>query len=242
MKRQQVRRLILLISLLLFPILMNFLSPYVIIDGAFQGILSGSGVIFIVMFITSLFLGRLFCGWLCPMGGLGDILINVNGKRVTSKVIKGTKFVITTIWVVTIISGFVTAGGLLTVNMLHLTDGGISVNEPIRYIMYYGVILIFFLISVIAGRRASCHMICWMAPIMIVSKTISRFIRLPRLRVKAEKGNCIKCNKCTVACPMSIDVMNETDQIFKKNNNCILCGACVDTCPKKCLSYQFKNN
>lgn len=221
---------------------MNFLSPYVIIDGAFQGILSGSGVIFIIMFLLSLFLGRLFCGWVCPMGGLNDILIGVNGKRLTSKGAKRIKFGIEIVWLATIISGFITAGGLLSVNMLHLTETGISVNEPVRYIIYYGVILLFFLISLFAGRRASCHTICWMAPIMMTGKLISYTLKLPRLRVKAEKETCIRCNKCTAACPMSIDVMNETDQVFAKNKDCILCGMCIDSCPKKCYSYQFKND
>lgn len=242
MKRQQIRKLFLFISLLLFPVIMNFLSPYVIIDGAFQGILSGSGVVFILMFLLSLFLGRLFCGWVCPMGGLNEILIGVNEKRVTSKAAKRIKFVIEVIWLATIISGFITAGGLLRVNMLHLTESGISVDEPVRYIIYYAVIFLFFLISLLAGRRASCHTICWMAPIMMAGKVISRVLRFPRLRVRTDKAACIRCNKCTTACPMSIDVMNESDLTFAKNNDCILCGMCIDSCPKKCNAYQFKNN
>ncbi len=40
--RQRVRSAILLITFLLFPIVMNFLSPYVIINGAFQGIITDS--------------------------------------------------------------------------------------------------------------------------------------------------------------------------------------------------------
>ena len=32
--RQRIRRLLLLLAFLLFPITMNYLSPYVIIDGA----------------------------------------------------------------------------------------------------------------------------------------------------------------------------------------------------------------
>ncbi len=40
--RQRVRRGVIIFMFLLFPIIMNYLSPYVIIDGASQGIANGS--------------------------------------------------------------------------------------------------------------------------------------------------------------------------------------------------------
>ncbi len=39
-RRQPVRRAVLFVALLLFPITMNYMSPYLIIDGAFQGIVN----------------------------------------------------------------------------------------------------------------------------------------------------------------------------------------------------------
>lgn len=67
--RQKIRRLIVFISLFLFPVTLNYLSPYVSIDGALSGIVSGSVVVFLVMFISGLFLGRAWCGWVCPIAG-----------------------------------------------------------------------------------------------------------------------------------------------------------------------------
>jgi hypothetical protein len=40
--RQKLRNASLLMSLLAFPVSMNFLSPYVIVHGAMNGIVSGS--------------------------------------------------------------------------------------------------------------------------------------------------------------------------------------------------------
>lgn len=241
MKRQQIRSLIIFVSFLLFPILMNFLSPYLIINGAFEGVLTGSGIMFVFLFLFSMITGRLFCGWLCPMGGLNDILFSVNRKRITAKAMKISKFIIWGIWLMALIGGFIFAGGIKMINMLYMTDTGISVDEPLKYVIYYGVILLFAIISVIAGRRASCHSICWISPFMIIGKKLSDFLRLPRLRVKAEKSNCIHCNKCTGVCPMSIGVMEESDAKFAKNDDCISCGMCLDTCPKKCFTYRWKN-
>ncbi len=59
---------------------MNFLSPYVIIDGAMNGIVNGSLIMFGLMFVSSLFLGRAWCGWVCPGGGMQEIVEPINNK------------------------------------------------------------------------------------------------------------------------------------------------------------------
>ncbi len=84
--RQQIRKFILIISFLLFPITINFFSPYLIIDGIIGGIITGSFFTFSIMFLTSLFFGRFICGWLCPAGGIGELCFQVQNKPV-----KGTK-------------------------------------------------------------------------------------------------------------------------------------------------------
>jgi ferredoxin-type protein NapH len=56
-------------SLLLFPVILNYLSPYAIIDGAMQGLISGSFMVFMLVFLSSLLIGRLWCAYLCPGAG-----------------------------------------------------------------------------------------------------------------------------------------------------------------------------
>ena len=46
------------------------------------------------------------------------------------------------------------AGGYSRVDLLHLTENGVSVDEPLKYITYYGVVLLFVGLAVFAGRRA----------------------------------------------------------------------------------------
>ena len=74
MKRQCVRKLIIIVSLLLFPITIWYMSPYLIIQGAMEGIVSGSFIVFVCMLVGSVFFGRIFCGWPCPMGGMQECL------------------------------------------------------------------------------------------------------------------------------------------------------------------------
>ena len=69
--RQRARKALLLLSFLAFPITMNYLSPYVIIDGASQGIVNGSLAAFGLMFLSALLFGRLF-----GSGGATGLLLN----------------------------------------------------------------------------------------------------------------------------------------------------------------------
>ncbi|WP_241423274.1 4Fe-4S binding protein [Candidatus Contubernalis alkaliaceticus] len=87
MKRQSIRKTLILISFLLFPITIYYLSPYLIILGALEGIAAGSFVFFALLFVFSLFLGRAYCGWLCPGGGLQECCQIVSTRKA-----KGGKF------------------------------------------------------------------------------------------------------------------------------------------------------
>ena len=79
-RRQRVRKALILISLLLFPVIMNYLSPYVIIDGAMNGVVNGSFIVFILLVLSALFVGRLWCGWICPGAGLEEACHAINDK------------------------------------------------------------------------------------------------------------------------------------------------------------------
>jgi len=59
--RQRIRKAIVILAFLSFPVTMNFLWTYVIIDRAMNGIINSSMVMFGMMFVSYLFLGRGWC-------------------------------------------------------------------------------------------------------------------------------------------------------------------------------------
>src|SRR5450759_3619624 len=79
-KQQDTRKTILLVSLLLFPVTLNYFSPYLIINGAFEGVLTGSALIFLSMLVFSVLLGRFFCGYLCPADNIQEVWTGINAK------------------------------------------------------------------------------------------------------------------------------------------------------------------
>ena len=238
-KRQRIRRGIVLFVFLTFPITMNFLSPYIIIDGAMNGILNGSAVMFGLMFLSSLFLGRAWCGWICPGSAMADIAEPLNNRALDPHKVAWIKWLIWIPWISIIVWLLIRAGGYSRVNLLHLTESGVSMDAPEKYLIYYVVIALFVGLAAIFGRRAGCHTICWMAPFMIIGRWVRNRFAWPSLRLVADASVCSDCKLCTRNCPMGLDVnaMVELEQM--EHSECILCGNCIDTCSKKSIRYSF---
>ena len=161
-------------------------------------------------------------------------------KPVRGKRLDWIKWVIWALWIGMIVFSFIKAGGIVKVDPLYLTESGISVDEPLKYITYYMVIAIFFGLSVFVGRRTFCHAGCWMSPFMILGRKVRNAVNTPALRLTAETEKCINCKKCTQACTMSLDVNAMVQAGKMENAECILCGKCVDTCPENVIHYAFK--
>lgn len=242
MKRQQIRKLLLLIALLLFPITMWYFSPIVIIMGMMEHILNGSFFVFLGMMVAAMFLGRSFCGFLCPMGCLQECAGVINGKAAKQGKRSWIKLIIWVIWLGAVAVSFLCGKGEVKADFFYMTQNGVSIAEVQNYIIYYSVILLVLVPALLHGRRAFCHYICWMAPFMMLGEKIGQVLHLPQLHVAATKDACVSCKKCNGACPMGLDVEKMVQEKKScKSADCIRCGACVDNCPKKALSYSWKD-
>ena len=242
-KRQSIRRGIIIRMFLLFPITITWLSPALpVIYAGFGGILTGAVIIFLLQFLTSLFLGRVFCGYICSAGGLQECMMRVSDKKVKSTKINIIKYIIWVPWLAAIVVLFVRSGGINEIDFFAGTvDNWQFLIAPYRYWIYFGVILLMVVAHLLVGNRATCHCVCWMAPFMIIGTKVSDLLRLPRLRLKANRDSCIGCKQCSKKCPMSLDVKTMVETANMKNSECILCGECVDICPKKSIAYTFDN-
>jgi polyferredoxin len=243
--RQRTRKALLLVTFLLFPIGMNYLSPYVIIDGASQGILNGSAVVFGSMFVSALLVGRLWCGWLCPAGAIQELGFPINDRAVNGRKLDWIKWLIWVAWLGGIVWMLALAGGYHRVDLALDTQGGISVagapDRPIiiAYVIYYFVLALMIVPGLILGRRAACHSLCWMAPFMILGRKLRNTLAWPSLRLQAQAAACRDCKICNTNCPMSLDVKAMVQKEAMENDECILCGTCVDGCPAKAIRYRF---
>jgi len=237
--RQRIRKALVFISFLLFPLTLYYFSPYIIVDSAAQGIINGSFVIFALMFLSALFLGRLWCGWVCPAGGLQEFGAPINDKPAPGRKADWIKWGVWIPWIGAIAVLAIRAGGYREVDVFHMLESGVTVEQPFWYIIYYVIIVLFLGLALIFGRRAGCHYVCWMAPFMIIGRKTRNIFKWPALRLRIEPDKCIDCGKCTRSCLMSLDVNKMVRAGDMENSECILCGNCVDTCPKQVIGYTF---
>lgn len=127
MKRQKIRRALVIISFLLFPITIYYLSPYLIVMGALEGVITGSFIFFACMFLFALFFGRAFCGWVCPVGGLQDCLTLACDKKAKGGLRNLIKYFIWVPWLALIAFSALHAGGYKKIDFLYMTFHGISI-------------------------------------------------------------------------------------------------------------------
>ncbi|MDD3122396.1 MAG: 4Fe-4S dicluster domain-containing protein [Candidatus Izemoplasmatales bacterium] len=237
--RQKTRKTITFISFILFPVTMNFFSPYVSIDGAISGVITGSVIVFFIMFLSGIIFGRSWCSYVCPMATLSEISENINSKNPNVKKLTTIRYTIFGVWFSVLVSGFILAGGINGFDPLRLTKNFVSVDMPIKYITYYLVLGLFFILSVALGKRGACHSVCWMSPFLVAGFEVSKLLKIPHLRITSDKSKCISCHRCDKECPMSIEVEKSALRGIISTSNCILCGKCIDVCPKNVLGYAF---
>ena len=238
MTRQRIRKLLIIISLLLFPVTLYYFSPALIINAGLHGIINGSFIVFLFLFLFSVPFGRLFCAYFCPAGGLQECAFIVNEKVPKQGWRNGIKFIIWGIWLTAVIFCYFSGGKIVAVDFFFETENGISVSDIQSYIIYYGIISLIFIPAILFGKRVFCHYFCWMAPFMILGTKLRKVLHLPGIHIKiSDKDECISCGRCSKVCPMGVDVISETRNKTIGNPECIQCGACIDNCPKNVLTY-----
>jgi polyferredoxin len=247
LNRQRIRKALLFISLLLLPATLYYFSPALILEGASEGIINGSLIVFGLMFLSALFVGRLWCGWACPTGALQEFAQPINDKRTPGGKLNWIKWAIWLPWIGPIAVLAVGAGGYRTVDPFFQLETGVTMALPLDqsgpswFMIYYIIIVLFLGLAVLLGRRAACHTVCWMAPFVMIGRWIRNRVRWPSLRLAAKADKCIDCMACARTCPMSLEVNEMVHKADTEHGECILCGNCVDGYPMDTIHYSFSS-
>jgi ferredoxin-type protein NapH len=239
--RQKIRRAAIIASFVLFPLTLYYFSPVLSLQAMSVGIVSGSLVIFGVLFAVSLFFGRVFCGWACPGAGLQEMVALVRGTPVKRTRINWIKWLIWGPWAATLLFLALRAGGVRAVDFTYQTTHGVSVADLPGAIALATVFLLFLVPALAVGKRAACHTICWMAPFMILGRKARNLLGWPALRLTLSGEPCRRCGTCSRACPMSIEVEALVQKTRMECADCILCGSCVDSCAGKVIRFSLSS-
>ncbi len=196
-------------------------------------------VVLIAVAVTAVFLRSAFCGWVCPLGYLQDLLSSLSrflqkhnpGLRSAVAVVKGRaarlavldrylrllKYLIL-IWVV--------AGSAYFGYMVFRDyDPWATLLSLAEFSFTPGVIvLLVLLVASLFIERPWCRYAC---PLGAASGLLGK---LSPIYLKREENACKVCQVCTRACPMGLPVHTATTI---RSADCMTCLECVGACPRK---------
>lgn len=237
--RQWFRKTLIILSFVLMPATFAYISCPIIIRGASEGIATGGLILFILLFVSSLFVGRLWCGWLCPAGGLQEIYFAINDKPAKESRLKWLKYIMfPAIILIPLLSAIRSAGGFSAIDIFYNTEHAISIAKPGAYIIFFVQIAFLTAFALLGGKRGFCNYFCPIAVIMIAGRKIRNLIRGPALHLAAAGDLCTGCNRCSTDCPMGLDVNAMVRQGNMENAECILCGVCADVCSQDAIHFE----
>ncbi|MBU6996545.1 MAG: 4Fe-4S binding protein [Theionarchaea archaeon] len=170
----------------------------------------------VFLLLSTVVLGRFFCGWICPVGTVSDLLPKTK-KRLSS--FYRFKYYFLVFSVVLAVFGF---------QILVVSDPLVIFTRSLTFITQktVPVMLILIVILVLAlGERFWCRIVC---PLGALLGAASRF---KPIGIRAGES-CTECGLCGRVCPM-----NAIQDCRVKNTECTLCMLCVDRCPRGALAF-----
>ncbi|MDE6150039.1 MAG: 4Fe-4S binding protein [Ruminococcus sp.] len=199
--------------------------------------------ILIVLCGFTIVFGRLFCGFACAFGSLGDA---VHGsylwicKKIHKKPIqfKGKwekkllyiKYLLLSVIVLLCFSGvYSKMSGWNPWDVFSLIRSG---NFHLAGYIVGIVLFVLILIGMALHERFFCKFLCPMGAVF------SWLPVIPLFSLRRDKNNCIKgCSACKRCCPANISLPDKNE--MKCSGDCFQCQKCVNTCPKNNIHIGF---
>ncbi|MDD2333373.1 MAG: 4Fe-4S binding protein [Mesotoga sp.] len=174
-------------------------------------------LIFGIGLLGAIFLGRVYCGWICPMETLfrpiNWLYSKLKIKRLkTPAVFKNNIFR----WTVLV---------LFVMLMVAVKAFRIRMNL-LLYITAFSV-----LVTLVFEEEFWHRYICPFGTLLSI------FSRNPLFGMRVEKTSCVSCGICQRVCPVSA-IEKEDDGMKIDTSECLVCLKCKEKCPKTSITYS----
>ena len=230
--------------------------------------ISSTFILALCIFIATIFMGRIFCGWICPMGTFLDIFnalitkwfLKCLRKRKTSS-IKNLKFYILAgifssfllgfqiIWLLDPISLFsrTLSTGFYPLLSAFIEKIGNSINFIPEYIssrfstetkLNFEIITPVITIFILILLLEFYSRRFWCKVLCPLGAFYSLAGHFKLLR-RITSSSCTGCGDCSKTCKM--EAIDTNDHRRTDNNECILCFSCTKSCKQGATKIGFKS-
>lgn len=198
------------------------------------------GIVIGLVVITTIILGPVLCGFICPFGTIQD-LIAIIGKKIFKKdyntfvpkkldcSLKYLRYVMLLGAIILTASSGVMI--LEKINPYHAFLGMFTKNFSIVGFFIFCLIIVLSIFI----YRPWCKYLCPYGALLGI------FNKFKVFRVVREDNTCIECKRCSRECPVGIDIHSRKEV---RSLSCISCLECVTdgVCPKtETISYTSKD-
>jgi ferredoxin-type protein NapH len=165
--------------------------------------------------VATPFLGRIYCGWVCPVSTSLDLL-----KPLFPKAPLANYESIMLQRKVNALVFFLLLAYLLILNI----KMGFAIH------LFIIMIPLGLILALLFSEKAA-HRNCFIGIIYSWLGRRSIFSYL------AGKGTCTACSRCISECPNKCLSLSSSAQIITDRKNCLLCGKCASVCPSRNIRY-----
>lgn len=207
---------------------------------------------FLTFYLFFVVLNKAFCGWVCPLGTLQELLYRLG--RVLKRPFRGlsetaAKRLRPVKWAVLLIlvMALPLAAGLgvtpaatgdafcqvcpsrLATTLLTGDGTQLTIKQGSALEFAFGALANTLFGFVIVAALAARQPFCRVCPLLALNAAFQRLS--PMRLVKREHDKCEKCGICRQACPMDIPEIHHEHGGQAFSEDCTLCGRCAEYCP-----------
>jgi polyferredoxin len=197
-----------------------------LVEGTYLRHLAPSnGIALALVALSAVALGRVFCGWVCPIGTLQDALAGLARRltdreagfpwrvpRAIDRPLRYLKYVVL---------GWVLLASITAVvpPLAPFCPFRTLFEFNLGSVLSFGIILSLATTSLLV-ERFWCRYLCPLGALLALLNRVSP------IRPRVDGGRCVACGRCEKSCPAGIDPVDDGTN----HPECVRCFACVDAC------------